>query len=74
MVNERQPWQLTVGELRAALAEAQDEAVVSFALAAEDIAGLTEVAKTGATVLLNVEVRGGTGPVFGLRAAHQPRG
>ncbi len=74
VVNEPRPWMLTVGELRRALSSADEHQVVLFALPPEHLQGVPEALQAGVTLVFNVRITGGTGPVFGLTAARPTEG
>lgn len=71
MVNEAAPWQLTVSELRAALEQADDRAVVVLRVKAGDL-DVLESEADGLTVGYNVDVDRSGGAVFVLRINRKP--
>jgi hypothetical protein len=70
MVNELEPWMLTVGELRRALSEAHPNQVVCFSLSADDVAAI-RTAPDGLRVIFAVKVDRASpnGPTFRLASA-----
>ncbi len=70
MVNEPEPWMLTVGELREALKTADPKQVVSFRLSADDLAHI-RTAPDGMVIVLAVKVDRASpnGPIFRLASA-----
>jgi hypothetical protein len=70
MVNEREPWMLTVGELREALTAAHPDQVVCLSLSADHLAAIRTVADgMGVVLAVKVDRTSPSGPIFRLASA-----
>jgi hypothetical protein len=70
MVNEREPWMLTVGELREALNVAHPDQVVCFSLGADHLAEIGTVPDgMGIVFAVKIDRASPNGPIFRLASA-----